>query len=83
MLGNYILKYWDTFISIWYIIITYSCILFFQAENTAEVKKQRYFEALEERRMKRDRLYRRLIKVYAGFIFSYLRINNVYTIYIL
>ena len=80
MLGNYISKYWDTFISIWYIIITDSCILFFQAENTAEVKKQRYFEALEERRMKRDRLYRRLIKVYAGFIFSYLRLNNVYTI---
>ena len=83
MLGNYISKYWDTFISIWYIIITYSCILFFQAENTAEVKKQRYFEALEERRMKRDRLYRRLIKVYEGFIFSHLCLINVYTIYIL
>ena len=34
-----------------------------QAERTAETKKHRFLSTFEERRMKRDKLYKRLIKV--------------------
>ena len=35
-----------------------------KAERTAETKKHRFLSTFEERRMKRDKLYKRLIKVY-------------------
>ena len=34
-----------------------------KAERTAETKKHRFLSTFEERRMKRDKLYKRLIKV--------------------